>query len=114
MQTYQTSAQCVSLDNFDRTYSRAYSRTYSRPYNVPEEPKDFSYPTSYVGRDRNCMHLRKYRPHFLAHFNTPGSGRTVVEREGRDYKSYLQPSYQIKSYDRKVVRAGNVPGTYRR
>jgi len=92
IETTKLSATCTSVENFDRTYSRAYSRTYSRPYNLPEEPKEFSYSTSYTGPRRQ-------------NFNTPGSGRTVLERPGRDYKGLIQPTYQVKSYDRKAVRA---------
>jgi len=92
IETSKLSATCTHVDNFDRTYSRAYSRLYSRPYNLPDEPKDFSYSTAYSGRRHS-------------HFNTPGSGREVLERPGRDYKGLIQPSYQVKRYDRKVVNA---------
>lgn len=92
IETYKLSATCTHIDNFDRTYSRAYSRTYSRPYNLPEEPRDFSYSTAYSGKRH-------------AHFNTPGSGREVLDRPGRDYKGVLQPSYQVKRYDRRAVLA---------
>eukprot|EP01126_Amoeba_proteus_P065959 TRINITY_DN946_c0_g1_i1.p1 TRINITY_DN946_c0_g1~~TRINITY_DN946_c0_g1_i1.p1 ORF type:complete len:205 (-),score=25.89 TRINITY_DN946_c0_g1_i1:163-777(-) len=96
IQTYKTSEQCLPLNSFDRTYSRAYNRNYSRPYNVAEEAKDFSYPTAYSGKNR------------LSRFNTPGSNREILERENRDYKGRIQPSYQVKSYHRRVVKEGSI------
>lgn len=79
---------------FDRTYSRQYTRLYAMPYNNNEKPALYSYPTSYAGRKD------------ARHFTTPGSAREVVEREGRDYKSLLDSSYRVKSYNRKVVHLG--------
>eukprot|EP01123_Difflugia_compressa_P006997 TRINITY_DN19439_c0_g1_i1.p1 TRINITY_DN19439_c0_g1~~TRINITY_DN19439_c0_g1_i1.p1 ORF type:complete len:200 (-),score=26.38 TRINITY_DN19439_c0_g1_i1:154-753(-) len=95
LETYQVSAVCSSPDNFDRLYSRAYMRRYAMPYNVSDYPKDFSYPTAHLGRDRDNR------------FNRPGSNREVLSRPGRDYKCLLDSSYQVKSYNRKVANQIN-------
>jgi len=92
LETYQVSSHCP-IQYFDRTYSRSYARPYSNPYNVPEEPLQFSYPTSHSSRNRQ------------QNFNTTYSGRVPMGREQRDYKALIQPSYQVKSLNRNVIRA---------
>jgi len=96
LETYVVSSPCQK-EYFDRTYSRAYSRPYSNPYNLPEEPNKYSYPTGYCGTRKTT------------HFNVTGSGREPLLREGRDYKARVQPSFQVKSYDRTVIRIQEEP-----